>query len=205
MPEVVTQQAGSRLLILTAIIGTSAAVASAEMVGVPNSNIRYPTPIQSSIAGKQYKMQLTGAALRTKAIFSVYTIGSYVPEGMRFKNAEELAAADAPKQLHIVLERDVDGPDMADAFKKAIRANYPEPAFNNEVLTLTERMKAYTLRKGDHVWLTHVPGVGMHCNLVGKTDYWIKNVAFARAVWEIYLGKSNVGEEVKRGLTSRLQ
>jgi hypothetical protein len=175
------------------------------MVGVPNSGVRYPTPIQSSIAGNQYKMQLTGTALRTKAIFSVYTVGSYVQEGQRFRSAEELAAADRAKQLHIVMERDVNGPDMADAFRRAIRANYPEPAFSNEVGVLTERMKGFSLQKGDHVWLTHVPGVGIHCNLVGKTDYWIKNVAFARAVWEIYLGKNNIGDDIKRGLTSRLQ
>jgi hypothetical protein len=177
---------------------------TAEMVGVPNSNTQYPTPIQSTIAGKQYKMVLTGAALRTRAIFSVYTVGSYIQEGAKPRTAEELAAADRPKQLHLVMERDVDGPDMAEAFKKAIRNNYPEPTFNQEMQLLTDKMKAYTVHKGDHVWITHVPGVGMHCNLVGKTDYWIKNVAFARAVWEIYLGKNNLGDDIKRGLTTRL-
>jgi chalcone isomerase-like protein len=179
-------------------------IVSAEMVGVPNSAVQFPTPIQSSIAGNQYKMRLTGTALRTRVIFSVYAVGSYVQDGLRFRTAEELAAADKPKQLHLVMERDVDGPDMADAFKKAIRANYPEPTFNNEVMTLTEKMKGYTVHKGDHVWLTHVPGVGMHCHLAGKTDYWVKGVPFARAVWEIYLGKNSIGDDIKRGLTSRL-
>lgn len=193
-----------RLLVAAVGLTLSVGAVAAEMVGVPNSNTQYPTPIQSTIAGKQYKMVLTGTALRTKVIFSVYTVGSYIQDGVKPHTAEELAAADKPKQLHLVMERDVDGPDMADAFKKAIRANYPEPAFNNEMQLLTDRMKAHTVHKGDHVWITHVPGVGMHCNLVGKTDYWIKNVAFARAVWEIYLGKNNIGEDIKRGLTTRL-
>jgi hypothetical protein len=193
-----------RILAVTAGLTLGMGIVTAEMVGVPNSNTQYPTPIQSTIAGKQYKMLLTGTALRTKAIFSVYTVGSYVQEGTKPRSAEELAAADKPKQLHLVMERDVNGPDMADAFKKAIRANYPEPAFANELQLLTDKMKAFTVYKGDHVWITHVPGVGMHCNLVGKTDYWIKNVAFARAVWEIYLGKNNISEDIKRGLTTRL-
>jgi hypothetical protein len=193
-----------RLMVLATILTLGAGIAAAEMVGVPNSNTQYPTPIQSSIAGKQYKMVLTGTALRTKAIFSVYTVGSYLQEGIKLRSPEELAAADKPKQLHLVMERDVDGPDMADAFTKAIRQNYPEPAFNKELLLLTEKMKSFTVKKGDHIWLTHVPGVGMHCNVVGKIDYWTKSVPFSQAVWEIYLGKKNIGEDIKRGLTVRL-
>jgi hypothetical protein len=39
---------------------------------------------------------------------------------------------------------------------------------------------------------------------MGKKDVFIANPAFSKAVWDIYFGKNNVGEDVKRGLVSRL-
>jgi hypothetical protein len=102
------------------------------------------------------------------------------------------------------MERTVDGKDMAEAFRTAIRMNYPEPAFTDEVNKLTGFMRSDSARKGDHITLTHIPGIGLHCTWAGKAEFLIKNVSFARAVWDIYFGKNNLGEKIKRGLTSRL-
>jgi hypothetical protein len=57
---------------------------------------------------------------------------------------------------------------------------------------------------GDHIWLTHIPDVGFHCEMVGKTQFTIRNKGFSQAIWNIYLGPNNLGEAVKTGLTSRL-
>ena len=65
-------------------------------------------------------------------------------------------------------------------------------------------MQAQNIGKGDVCWITHIPGYGLHVNLVGKRSEFIKNVKFANAVWNIYLGPKNVGESVKKALTSRL-
>ena len=54
------------------------------------------------------------------------------------------------------------------------------------------------------MWLTHVPGTGLHVLLVGKNGRYIKNPRFARAVWDIYFGPNNLGDPIKKGLTSRL-
>ena len=60
------------------------------------------------------------------------------------------------------------------------------------------------LRKGDQVFLVAVPKVGVRCQVVGKTDVLIENPAFCRAIWDIYLGRQNLGEPIKSGLISRL-
>ena len=59
----------------------------------------------------------------------MYAIGSYVQEGVAIRTAGELAATDCPKQLHLVMERDVTGEAMAAAFTTAIRQGHPAPAF----------------------------------------------------------------------------
>lgn len=44
----------------------------------------------------------------------------------------------------------------------------------------------------------------MHCELVGKAQVTVKDAAFARAVWEMYLGRRNIDEDIKKGLAERL-
>src|SRR5260221_9168544 len=99
-----------------ALVVLSGAVALGEMVTVPGSNTRYPAKIECNVAARPVKMVLTGTALRQHLLVNVYAIGSYVQEGATVRSAEELAALDRPKQLHLILERTVDGKALADAF-----------------------------------------------------------------------------------------
>jgi hypothetical protein len=185
------------------LLGASSLEAG-ELVSVPGSSTSYPTTTEASVGDKTVKLALTGTALRTKLIVNVYAIGSYVQEGAKVRTAEDLATVDCPKQLHLVMERTVDGKDMAEAFSSAVRMNYSEPAFNDEIQMLKQYLQGVTVQKGDHIYLTHVPGMGLECNLAGKSSLTIKNPRFSQAVWEIYLGKRNLGDNIKRGLTSRL-
>jgi hypothetical protein len=157
-----------------------------------------------TVNDKPVKLLLTGTAMREKYFLNVYALAGYVQEGAGVRNAEELAAADVPKQLHLVMERNVDGKDMAEAFVTAIRANHPAPAFNDEVGMLVEKLRGDTARKGDHIYLTHLPGVGLEVKVAGRTEFVIRSPEFHRAVWDIYLGRNNLGEGIKKGLVSRL-
>src|SRR5262245_48217862 len=97
---------------LTAIAGFGLAPQSEETAGVPGSDVRFPLAINLPINGKPVQYALTGTALRKKLVFSIYAVGSYVQAGAAVHTAEDLAAADVPKMLFLVLERDVDGSDM---------------------------------------------------------------------------------------------
>lgn len=182
-----------------------ARVSAVELVGVHGSSTQFTTTMDITIGDKPFHLVLTGVALRQKFFFNVYAIGSYVLDGAAVHTAEELAALDQPKQLHLVMERDVQGGDIAEAFLVAIRQNYPTPAFNEEVNRFVEIIREIDFKKGDHVYLTHQPGLGLRCLVVGKGDFTIDNPDFSRAIWDIYLGKSNVGEAIKKGLVSRLK
>lgn len=179
-------------------------VAAEETVGVSGSSVQYPVAIETKIGEKSVSQKLTGAAMRKRAIFNVYTIGSYVQTDFAGKSAEELAATDAFKQLHLVMQRSVSGADMAEAFRDAVRANYPGNQFAEEMDKFMGLMRAQNADKGDEVWITHVPGYGLHVNHAGKRSEYIKSVKFAKAVWDIYLGPKNIGEGIKKALTSRL-
>jgi hypothetical protein len=193
-----------RLLLSAAVFGLGIGLAFADdLVPVKGSDVKYPTTVTATLGDKQYAQKLTGVAMRKKAFVDVYTIGSYVVNDFRGKTPEELAAADVVKQLHLVMERNVSGTDMARAFETAIRANYGNE-FDQDMKKLTDLISQFDLHKGDQVWITHIPGYGVHFNLVGKKQEFIPGLKLAKAIWDIYLGPKNVGEAVKKGLTSRL-
>lgn len=159
--------------------------------------------IRRDFNGKSVALSLTGAAYREKFLLTIYAIGSYVAKDVEVKTAEQLAAADCHKCLQLQLQRDVSGKDMATNVRNSIQANYPTQ-FDDELRVLTNYMNANPVRRGDHVWLTHTPGVGFSCTITGKAPIAIKNPAFSRAVWDIYLGRRNLGAGIKSGLVGRL-
>ena len=166
---------------------------------------RFPSSIASTIGGKSTRLALTGSALRKKYGFSVYTVASYLQEGARVNGAGGLAKADLAKQLHLLFERDVDGQSIATSFRGSIGANHPAPAFEPEMVRLERYFVAHGARLGDRVVLTHIPGVGLGCQIAGRPGVVIENVGFARAIWDTYLGPNNLGVAIKDGLTSRLR
>src|SRR5262249_33981099 len=127
----------------------------------------------------------------------------YIQEGAAAKTAEQLVAADAVKVMHLVLERRLDGPTMFDGIRTGIRLNYSADAFAAELGQFERALRGLDLNPGQHLLLTSVPRVGLRCQATGKADVTINNPAFAKAVWEIYFGRNNLGEPVKAGLTSR--
>ena len=192
-------------LILLGILASAGAGAAEDgRIAVDGSGTTYPVAVAGKVGDKDVGLTLTGAALRKKAFFKVYVIGSYVEQGVSVRDAAELANKDCAKQLHLVMERDVAGEAMAAAFVDGIGLNYPPDRFAEQTGPLLAFMKGYALKTGDPVRLTHVPGVGLHCRLPGEKEILIKDVPFAVAIWEIYFGHKNIGRAVKDGLASRL-
>lgn len=165
---------------------------------------RFPASVTCRIKGKAVRLALTGTALRTKFRFHVYALASYVQEGVTVRDAEGLAVLDASKQLHLIFERDVDGATMAKAFRESIGRSHPAPAFAAELASLERHFVANPIKRGDHVRLTHVPGVGLGVQVNGQPGMAVGGVAFAQAAWGTYLGQNNFGVAIKSGLTSRL-
>jgi len=160
--------------------------------------------IESKIGDRQVKLMLTGSAVRTRSIFKIYAVDSYVELGHNVRTGEDMVALDCPKQLHLAMLRNVAGPDMAEAFTAILRSNHPEPAFEEEVKTVANILRGQTAHKGDEIWFTHIPKVGFQCRASGGMVHLVRNVDFSKAVWENYFGKHNVGDNVKRALLARL-
>ena len=186
------------------ILLATAIPTATEQVGVEGSETTFASEVEASVTGRTVQLTLTGTALRAKRGVHAYAIAGYVLKGADVHSAAELAQADVPKRLHLVMERPVDGKNLAEAFRSAIRLNHAEPTFNAEIKSLEHYMRNMSARKGDHLTMTHMPGIGLHIRVAGKVDFVIRSASFSRAIWDIYLGEKNLGESLKKGLASRL-
>src|SRR3954465_1562083 len=171
----------SRLAVVALVsLATASAVLAVDYVDVPGSrDVKYPSEVSGNLGGKPVTMVLPGTGMRTKYVLNVYAVASYVQQGVKVSSAEDVASADCYKRLHLVMERNVEGKDMAEAFRAAIRANHPQ-GFDDEVNMLMQLMQSNGASKGDHIGLTHLPGVGLHIAMPGKIDFVIKNPKFSK-------------------------
>ena len=181
------------------------AAGSVPVVAGAPGDPRFPATIAAEVGGRPVRLALTGTALRTKYLLRVYAVASYAQEGVEIPNPEALAALDIPKRLHLIFERDVDGATMAKAFRESIGRSHPAPAFAAELALLERHFVANPVREGDHVRLTHVPGVGLGVRVNNQPGLVIRGVGFSRAAWGTYLGRNHLGVALKEGLTSRLR
>jgi hypothetical protein len=186
-----------------AVVAAGFATADGETVAVPGSEVRFPVRREVTVGYRPVRLVLTGTAMRKSHGINVYAVASYIQEGMPAKTDEQIVAADAVKVMHEVLERALDGATMFDGMRTGLRLNHPASAFPGELGQLERTFRAHDLARGQHVVLTNLPRVGLRCEAAGKLDVTINNPAFAKAIWEIYLGRNNLGDAVKSGLTSR--
>lgn len=188
---------------LAAVLLGLCASAMADDSAVTVGSTSYATSIAVKSGDKPIRLKLTGAVMRTKWTFNVYSIASYVKEGTAVRTPESLAGAAVPKKLCLTFERAVASADLAKSFRESVAMNHPAPAFKAELDALADYFEAHPVSKGSSIWLSSEPKGGFQCQLHGAPAVTIPNDEFARAVWEVYLGPKNLGAAIKTGLTSR--
>lgn len=185
-------------LLIAAVLLVGAA--DAAEVKVDGSDVTYPTTIE--VEGDE--LRLTGTGLREKVFINVYTVASYVAADAKLSGRAALAGLDAKKRLHLVMERDVDGETMAEAFLEAIEKNHDPSTMKPQIAQLDGYLRGKKAKDDDHIAFDHVPGKGVRISRTGREPIFIEGMGFARAVWNIYLGKENVSGDIAQGLVSRL-
>jgi len=177
---------------------------AADPVPVRGTSAAYAPSVDATVKGQAVRLNLTGVGLRTRFTFNVYAIASYVQDGAAVRTAEDLARADTVRLLHLVMQRTVEPSDFIGAFKAAIDKSHPADEFKAEFTQLATAVGSTAAAKGDHVTLLSLPGEGVRIQVAQSVDVTIKNPAFARALWEVYLGPKPLDEGLKKGMVSML-
>lgn len=137
-------------------------------------------------------LKLNGAGIRYKAVFKVYVAGLYLTE--KKNNLADILALPGPKQLRMVMLRDVSADQMGQSFMDGLNHNSTKAEKTkivNQMQKFGEMFAAIPeLRKGDIVSVEWVPNVGSITTLNGKrTADVFPDVAFFNALMRIWLGE----------------
>lgn len=164
----------------------------------------FPLAVTAEIGGKKAEMRLTGHAVRRAMRIRFYKIGSYCCETVQPTDVDSLAAADVPKQLLLVMERDISSAILERSFRETFEKNDPDKKFVVEIQKMLDYMTSTALKKGEHVVITHLPKGGVSVRGRDQEPIVVNNPAFATVVWNVYMGPKGVSEELRTGLGSRL-
>ena len=184
--------------------GQDAQASAAESAPVELVDNLFPVVRRTEIDGKVCDLKLTGTAIRKKIGLTFYKIGGYCEASADPTCADSLAAADVPKQLVLVMQRDISQMILEKSFAASFADNDPENRFTEESKLTLGHMVAAPMKKGQVVTITHLPGKGMTCQVGDGEVLHVANPAFAHMVWNVYMGPKGVCPTLRTGLVTRL-
>lgn len=181
------------LLILLAFVAQAATATEV-------SGVKFPERVETAPG---QALLLNGAGLRKRAFFEVYAMGLYLP-AKKALPADVLALPGA-KRVSIHMLRDVGAEQFTDALSDGLQENHAEAEFK----ALQPRMaqlaavmaQVKEAKKGMHIALDWVPGVGTRMSIDGKpAGAPIAGEDFYRALLRIWLGDKPVSADLKKAL-----
>ena len=171
-------------IVLITLLGASSLVAGT-LAGVT-------LPDTANVGGKS--LVLNGIALRTKMGVKVYVAGLYLPQ--KSSDGTAILNADAPKRIVLHATRELDSGKLKDAIGDGFDAS----AKANLKAQIDQFMSGLeTLKAGEEMAITYLPGTGTILNVNGKDKLTIPGLPFAQAVFGVWLGAKSPGD-VKRAL-----
>lgn len=178
-------------LALMALVSLSAQARTVSGVNLPD---------QVSVEGKT--LPLNGAGLRTKTFLhvKVYVIGLYLPQAIH--TGQAAMAIDQPKQIVMVLKRDVDRGAINDAIKEGFEKNSRKDLPKLQARLATFGQHIPDLKEGDKLVFTYVPGKGTVLGGVAKPAV-IPGKDFYDALLGCWLGKDPADDDLKAELLGK--
>ena len=157
----------------------------------------FPTQVTVAYEGKNYSLSLTGTAVRKKMVFKVYGIAHYAEDPQAGSEENVLAAMltdGKAKQITMEFVRDVDVEKIQGAYRDGFKENLSE-ADATALAPLVEQFLGYfkkEVKENDRFVLQWLPGGVVIAQTQGTTHPPVKSVAFAKALWSIWLGEDSI-------------
>ena len=148
-------------------------------------------------------LQLNGVGVRTRAIFTVYAAGLYVPQ--KANSAATLIAQKGPRRLALTMLRNVDADSFAGPLNEGLRNNHTEAqiaAFKPQIDAMNAALKAIDeAKKGDVLHFEFLPDSGTRITVNGQQKGPnIPGEDFFAAMLRIWLGEKPADADLKKGL-----
>lgn len=155
--------------------------------------------LPDSVTVGSQALVLNGMGLRTKLFVKVYVGGLYVEK--KSGDAAAIIQADAPKRVVLqFIYSEVTREQMVESFTEGFANNAPS-ANKAQVDQFIAALE--TMRKGDQLVVTYVPGTGTTMAVRGKDKLTIPGLPFAQAVFSVWLGSKPPTADLRSGLLGK--
>ncbi|GGP26409.1 chalcone isomerase family protein [Silvimonas amylolytica] len=152
-------------------------------------------------------LQLDGAGMRKKLIFSVYVAALYT--SAKTSDAATVINATTPRRMELHMVRSVSASTMHESFVEGLSANVSDA----QLAALKPRISALekifnevkSVEKGDLITLDFIPGQGTKVSVRGKAYPVIAGDDFAAAMLSIWLGAKPVQDNLKAALLGKTE
>ncbi len=183
-----------RALLAGLLLATAVSASAAEIGGVAFDE-------RATVAGQE--LVLNGGGVRTRLLFKVYAMGLYLPS--RATSPEAVVSAAGAKRIRIVLLRDLEAKQFADALVEGLQKNHSpaalaalQPSIDALRNALLDMKEAKT---GTAVVLDSLPGIGTRLTVDGRQrGVDMADEAFFPALLRIWLGDKPVDGDLKKAL-----
>jgi len=181
----------------TAMLRTFAVIAIASTCNLyagTLANVNLPDTVQAGST----TLVLNGMGLRTKYMVKVYVAGLYLAQ--KSSDPPSLLKADAPKRIVMHFVRDVSKSQIADGFTESFENNTPDAAktLKPEIDRLFSALES--VKDGDEVVFTYLPGTGTSLAIAGKDKLTIAGPAFGEMLFSVWLGPKPPNAALKKGI-----
>jgi hypothetical protein len=141
---------------------------------------------------------LNGLGLRTKFMIKIYVAGLYLEQ--KSSDASAILKADAPKRIVMQFVHGASKSQMASAFEDSFNDNSPDAAKTMKADIDKFLGALETLKEGDQVVFSYLPGTGTTFAINGKDKLTIAGPAFCQLLFSVWFGPKPPNADLKKGL-----
>jgi hypothetical protein len=155
--------------------------------------------LPDSITVGSQTLVLNGMGVRSKMFIKVYVGGLYVDK----KTSDAAAIVQSDSAKRVVLQfvyGEVTKEQMVEAFDEGFKNNAPN-APKAQVQQLIGSLE--TMKKGEQMVVTYVPGTGTTLAIRGKDKVTIPGLPFAQAVFSVWFGPKPPTSDLKNGMLGK--
>jgi len=170
-------------------------VVSASLLAATLADVTLPDTVT---VGSQ-TLVLNGMGLRSKLFIKVYVGGLYLEK----KTSDPAAIVQTDGTKRVVLQfiyGEVTRDQMVEAFEEGFKNNAPS-APKAQVQQLVGALE--TMKKGEQMVVTYVPGTGTTLTIRGKDKVTIAGLPFAQAVFSVWFGPKPPNSDLKNGMLGK--
>lgn len=160
-----------------------------------STGISFPEHVTFIVNDKEYQLQATGVATRKKLVIKVYSIASYLQDGVAAgqDKIQTILNDDYAKQLSIKWARDVPVAKIQEVYKESLGHSFPSASAAVQS-DINKFLSFYSqdAKKGDEHILRWAPGGIVEVSINGNKMGTISDVEFAKGLWSIWFGPHSV-------------